>query len=410
MYGRWVQWPPARQSKRVAPAVCSRGLVAALSLFCLARCVRTSDDAAEPACSAEGDVSLYQRKIEPILRDGRPSSCNQCHLSGIDLSLFVRDTPCQTMACMQELGLVDLAAPEDSRVLSWIGRAKPQSALITADVIQQEHTAFLEWIEYSARCGAELCPPFADPCDKSTASASLCAPMDEVGGGFVDSGDCEELTLEQVFTADVYQWRERCSPCHFTSDTQVSAPKWISDASDKQVAPELACATGSLETMRNVLDLGLIDLAAPASSLLLLKPTAAVSHGGGQKFEGPNDPSYQTFLAFIERYASCAAQDSTLPRPAPPPPPAAPPPPPDPDYIAVYCNCVLRNCHDDSHAKWGMSDAELLAGCKAESAQIPMHGSPTTEGNFLECRVAACERAATDLSTCYPALGTAPCL
>jgi hypothetical protein len=410
VYGYSVRWPRAGFSKQSARAMfVVRAALAALALACFARCTR-ADDAAND-CSADGEATLYQRKIEPILLGGRPTSCNQCHLAGIDLSLFVRQTPCQTMACMQELGLVDLEVPERSTVLSWIDRAEPQSSLITADVIQQEHAAFLEWIEYSAKCGGRLCPPFADPCGQGAApNATLCTPTAAVGTGFADPGDCQELTLEQVFTADVYVWRERCAPCHFTSDTQVSAPKWISDSSDKRTAPELSCVAGSLETMRNVLRRGLIDLTDPPNSLLLQKPSGAVAHGGGQKFEGPQDPSYLSFLAFIERYASCAAQDATLARPAPPPPPAPPPAPADPDYITLYCNCALRNCHDAAHSKWGVTDAELLEGCRAESAKIPMHGSPTTVGNFLECRVSACEQGAADPNACFPALGTPPCL
>jgi hypothetical protein len=64
--------------------------------------------AKEPAleCSVDGAASLYTRKIEPILQDDRPTRCNQCHLAGIDLALFVHETPCQTMACMAQLGLV----------------------------------------------------------------------------------------------------------------------------------------------------------------------------------------------------------------------------------------------------------------------------------------------------------------
>ena len=88
--------------------------------------------------------TLYQRKIEPILRDDRPASCNQCHLPGIDLSLFVKDTPCQTMACMKQLGLVDFDEPEASSVLGWISRAMPESSLITEQVIDQEYQAMLE--------------------------------------------------------------------------------------------------------------------------------------------------------------------------------------------------------------------------------------------------------------------------
>lgn len=62
--------------------------------------------------------------------------------------------------------------------------------------------------------------------------------------------------------------------------------------------------------MRNVLDGGLVDLSAPAASLLLLKPLAesagGVMHGGHDKFANQDDPAYVDFLAWIEREAECS--------------------------------------------------------------------------------------------------------
>src|SRR5687768_16325048 len=77
------------------------------------------DEPETDACT-EAASELYRQRIEPILTSDEPSSCNQCHLSGVDLSLFVRDTPCETMACLIERDLVNLEAPEDSTVLSSI--------------------------------------------------------------------------------------------------------------------------------------------------------------------------------------------------------------------------------------------------------------------------------------------------
>jgi hypothetical protein len=103
--------------------------------------------------SQAGD--LYQRKIAPLLATDRPKTCNQCHLSGIDLSLFVRDDMCETRACLLDLGLVDLENPDQSAVLGWIARAHPESELITQEVIDREYEAFQEFVEQIARCGGE---------------------------------------------------------------------------------------------------------------------------------------------------------------------------------------------------------------------------------------------------------------
>src|SRR5687767_10046112 len=88
------------------------------------------------ACTQTSGTEIFEQRIAPLLADDQPKSCNACHLSGIDMSLFVRSTPCETMACLKDLGLVNLAAPADSKVLSWIERAEPLSPLITEDVVR----------------------------------------------------------------------------------------------------------------------------------------------------------------------------------------------------------------------------------------------------------------------------------
>ena len=54
----------------------------------------------EPAydCTVEGRAALFEKRIVPLFAEDRPKSCNQCHLSGIDLTMFIKETPCQTMA------------------------------------------------------------------------------------------------------------------------------------------------------------------------------------------------------------------------------------------------------------------------------------------------------------------------
>jgi len=205
---------------------------------------------------------------------------------------------------MRDDGVVDLDSPSDSLVLDWIDRAEPASELITKDVIQAEHDAMLEWIEYNAQCGASVCPPIENPC--GTGGAGTCdVPLSNPSSGnrpFDDPGDCRDATLEAGFATLVYSWRGRCFPCHFDSheDAPLDAPRWISDA---------ACDVGALQTMRNAIELGLVDPVDPAQSLLLLKPLAeaegGVEHGGHDKFADTADPAYQDMLAWIERWSAC---------------------------------------------------------------------------------------------------------
>ncbi len=238
---------------------------------------------------------LYTKRIAPLLATDRPKTCNTCHLSGIDLEMFVQDTPCQTMACLDERGLVDLEDPPSSTILQWIARADPASPLIDQQVIDEEYAAFLAWIEATSTCGG--CYVGDAPC--GTPAMVTCDADDPKTEKYEDPGDCSLLTRETLFRERVYAWRGRCSPCHF-DDNEVDAPKWIATG---------ACELGSLTTMRNVFDRGLVDLDDPASSLLLQKPLAegagGVVHGGHDKFATVDDLAYIDFLSWITREAAC---------------------------------------------------------------------------------------------------------
>lgn len=256
-------------------------------------------------CSPEAAEQLYRERIAPLMVADRASTCNECHLSGVDLGLFLRESPCATMACMVERELVDLETPEQSLVLQWIARADPANAAVTPEMIAEEHEGMLAWIEFSAQCNTEVCLPVANPCG-GPPSANECdfPPVEDEPSQreFDDPGDCRDRTLEAMFAAKIYSWRSRCFPCHFTDDpgTKLSAPQWI------EVGP---CEEGSLVTMRNVLRDGLVDVEAPEQSLLLTKPLSVllggIYHGGGDKFETLDDATYLDFVAWVERVVDC---------------------------------------------------------------------------------------------------------
>src|SRR4051812_31831617 len=67
-----------------------------------------SDESLPAACADTTTTAIFDQRIAPLLKDDQPKSCNACHLSGIDMTMFVRATPCETMACLEEQGLVDL--------------------------------------------------------------------------------------------------------------------------------------------------------------------------------------------------------------------------------------------------------------------------------------------------------------
>lgn len=257
------------------------------------------------ACNEAGSTELYEKRIAPLLEDDRPKSCNQCHLSGVDLALFAKDTPCQTMACMVGEGVVDLDEPEASLLLQWIDRAAPESEGITESVLREERQGVLEWIEHSAACG--LC---ADPaslaCGDEGGKLTDCEVNSKSPPGYaeVDPGDCSDKTLELLFQNTFFPWRGRCHPCHFDGfEEQVpEAPKWIGVG---------ACNPASLSTMRRVIEAGYVDTADPENSLLLTKPLeeelGGVFHEGGTKIHSKDEELYVRLLYWVTRYADCAS-------------------------------------------------------------------------------------------------------
>jgi hypothetical protein len=256
----------------------------------------------DPICSMETPGALFEKRIAPILAEDRPKSCNQCHLAGVDLGAFVRETPCETMACLSEQGLIDLSSPKDSQILAWIDRAQPDSELITKDVIQQEHEGFLEWISYGQKCFAANC---ADVKCGARSGEVFCEvepePYTVLDAG-MDQG-CDDLALETLFRDAVYASRKRCFPCHFVSEMKAdkNAPRWIKQEGN--------CDESSLATMRAIIAAGYVNVEDPAQSLLLLKPLAeaegGLMHGGGDKFHDAGDSAYLNFKLWIDRYAAC---------------------------------------------------------------------------------------------------------
>ncbi|MCA9628924.1 MAG: hypothetical protein KC766_14695 [Myxococcales bacterium] len=271
-------------------------LGSALAGSALPSCATTEDDY---ACTAEDNLALFKRKIQPLLSDEHPSSCNQCHLTGVNLAAFARETPCETMACLEAEGLADPDDPDNSLVLAWIARAAPSSPL-SPSAASLEFQAFRSFLRYQSECGDQVC---AGVTCSSQAGGDVCVAKREPAVlDIPDEGGCDDKQLEQLFADSIYRWRGRCYPCHFDSTKpEDDAPKWINASQ--------VCDVASLATLHNVESSGYIRTDKPEKSWLLLKPLAeeagGVEHGGHTKFKDQEDVAYQAFLYFIQRYAEC---------------------------------------------------------------------------------------------------------
>jgi hypothetical protein len=195
-----------------------------------------------------------------------------------------------------QLGLADPFEPPKSKVLSWIGRAKPESELITAQVIADEYSAVADWLGYVSRCGT------CSQAKCKNASSGTCPEEEMLSEARIedaDPGGCAPSTLELVFRKTVYDNRGRCSPCHFDDYEDPETPSWITVSQ--------TCALGAASTLHAVEKRGLVNFDDPALSLLLQKPldSTEVAHGGGKKFADESDDTYVAFRYFIERYVAC---------------------------------------------------------------------------------------------------------
>lgn len=267
-------------------------------------------------CDPAALDGLFAARIAPLLDEDHVASCNRCHFGGVDFSAFARPSPCESMACLVDLGWADLDAPEESLLLTFIDRAVDAGPApdggeppgITAGSIAAEHEAMLEWLTFSAACHDEVCGDVAcvHPDAGSLDGGGPVAPELVYDGGcgppvVSDDPACTPAAELALFLEEIWVWKGRCEHCHSEASTVTSAlPRWMADP---------ASADAPVRTLCTIHNAGYLDVDSPAQSLLLLKPLATahggVAHGGGTKFSSPEDAAYQSFLAYAEQYASC---------------------------------------------------------------------------------------------------------
>lgn len=62
-----------------------------------------ADNGSAAVCAAQEQLELYDRRIKPLGDGAQPSSCNQCHVSDVDLAMFVQESPREPIACLAKL-------------------------------------------------------------------------------------------------------------------------------------------------------------------------------------------------------------------------------------------------------------------------------------------------------------------
>ena len=241
---------------------------------------------AVPAPAADSALDLFRQRITPILQAKDPSSCSECHLSGVDLKDYIGKTQEETFASLRDAGLVDMKKPAESKLLAFIARKPEKTSLVSDKVRQQEYEAFKAWIVAAAK----------DP--KLAAAKSGDAKL----GPSVPDEVIRHARKDQVlasFLDNVWSEVGRCAACHSPDRNQ----KQVKEHGAKVSWIKLRDPQGTID---NLLTTGIIDADSPEQSLLLLKPTNQVKHGGGVKLV-VGDRTYKQFRAFIEDYAASSA-------------------------------------------------------------------------------------------------------
>lgn len=236
---------------------------------------------------AEDAKTVFEKRLAPIFKSPNPSSCVQCHLAGVDLKNYIRPTHEATFVNLRDLGLIDLDAPEKSKILQLIRMGeedKKGAALIHQKNREAELAAFTAWIKESA----------ADPAlrklPKANEASGATRPVEVVRHARTDR-------LAQSFENTIWALRFRCMSCHIEG----------SDENKKLVAKHgerVAWFKRTPEaTLAHLMSTKLMNVKTPRESLLLVKPLMEVDHGGGKKML-VGDQGYQLFLSFLEDYAA----------------------------------------------------------------------------------------------------------
>ena len=231
-------------------------------------------------------LDVFTRRILPIMNSAKPSSCAECHLSGVDLKDYIRADQAETFAALVKGGMIDPKQPQKSKLLEFISRTPAKPTIVSAEIRKEELAAFTAWIEEAvrdpellkAKAGTEKLGP------KLPVEVVRHARNDRVLASFIDN---------------VWVEATRCAACHSPLLNQ----KQVKEHGERVswMKPDDPAAT-----LKHLVEAGLIDTDEPTQSMLLQKPTMQVKHGGGIKMV-IGDRSYKQFRKFLEDYAAMSA-------------------------------------------------------------------------------------------------------
>jgi len=246
-----------------------------------------------PSSGGAGDYAssakVFEERILPIFKSPDPSSCARCHLASVDIKDYILPSAKDTFLALRDQGLIDLAKPEDSKILKLINRGAddPKGAgLISAKKQKAEYEAFAAWIK---ACAADPALKGAPKPEKAPALATK--PVEVVRHARKDQ-------MLESFETNVWSLRFRCMNCHTEGTPQ-------NDKLVKENGARVAWfkKAGTEATMEYLFSSKPTDTENPEKSLLLTKPLGEVKHGGGIKIV-VGDQGYKQIRAWVEDVAA----------------------------------------------------------------------------------------------------------
>lgn len=248
-------------------------------------------------------AEVFEKRILPIFKSPNPSSCVQCHLTGVDLKDYILPDAEKTFRSLRDNKLIDLDQLEQSKIIKLIdmgGNPETGPAAIHTKVRKVERDAFLAWLKVCA----------ADPKLRSA------PPLDEKDRAHPNRPDevirhSRKDRLLESFEQNVWAWRFRCMNCHAEGSPQNDKLRIEHGDRVAWVKKEDAAAT-----MEYLIASELINIAKPDQSPLLRKPLGE-KHGGGLKFV-VGDDAYKGFRKWIEDVSSIRGNKYTSAKDLPP--------------------------------------------------------------------------------------------
>jgi hypothetical protein len=191
----------------------------------------------------ESALAIFERRIVPIFQSQQPSSCTECHLSGVDLRNYIHPDQEKTFASLVAAKLVDVDRPDKSKILEFISRKPVKANLITEKIRRQEHAAFRAWLRAAVKDRQLLAarPPGQSLGPTVPAAVIRHARTDRILASFIDN---------------VWTEVSRCAHCHSPDRNQKQVEEYGDQVSWIKLGDPEA-------TLRYMLDAGLIDSESP---------------------------------------------------------------------------------------------------------------------------------------------------